>query len=445
MLELIYIYLFGVNVPVGDQWEIIPLIEMSQNGDLVLGDLFDQHNEHRILFPRIIMLTLAHITHYNTIAEMYFSWVIQLLIFAILVMMYKQSSGLSELSLLAFMPISWLVFSLRQFENILWGWQIQIYLCVLGFIFSVYMLERAEKIDAKFLLAIFGGILSTFSFVNGLLVWPTGLIFLYTTKANKRLKGFWLIFSISIYYLYFYNWVRPQYHPSPYYIIENPLKSFLYFVVNIGSPLGFTPEIAFAIGLILLVSAIIFFIILWHHGLLKENANWLSLIFFSFASSFAMTVGRAGFGVGQAFSSRYVTITLLGVIGLYLVIINNREKLSQVKPFNKATYLIVSKNKRLNQTSKAVLIGAVLAAILIILFIYLYLGFMIGISTKSSREDGAYYLETYMTQPDKNLTILYPSPDIVRERAPILENYKLSVFTLNRTDDINLAQHLILA
>jgi len=53
---------YAVPVPYWDQWEFVPLLEKTYHGQLTFHDLWAQHNEHRILFPRIIMLALAHLT-----------------------------------------------------------------------------------------------------------------------------------------------------------------------------------------------------------------------------------------------------------------------------------------------------------------------------------------------------------------------------------------------
>lgn len=413
ILGAIYVKIFGVNVVFWDQWELVPLIEKLYSGNLTFDQLFAQHNEHRLFFPRIIMLILAHITRYNTITEMYLSWIITLLTLVLIFVMYKQNFGISESSLLKFIPISWLIFNFRQFENMLWGWQNQIYLCVFGFVFSIYLLEKSEKIDCKFLLAIFGGILSSFSFVNGLLVWPTGFLFIILSKTkNKNYLGTaWALVGIAVLCTYLYKWVKPSHHPSILYIIEQPINSIEYLIVNIGSPLGFEHSTAFGMGIFILFEIIMVSILLLKNGLLKENAKWLSFIFFSLASSLTITVGRAGFGVEQALSSRYVTFTLLGIVGLYLVVVGLYNKFE-------------TKNQKY-----AVLYGMVLSVIFVGIIIGYSRGVIAGEEISESRKNMACYLIGYNWTSDEFLKNLYPHPDIVKKRAKILERHKLNVFS----------------
>jgi len=61
---------FAVDVPIADQWALVPLLEKSYAGRLSLRDLWAQHNEHRLLFPRLLMLGLAHLTGWNTAYEL---------------------------------------------------------------------------------------------------------------------------------------------------------------------------------------------------------------------------------------------------------------------------------------------------------------------------------------------------------------------------------------
>ena len=62
---------YGVDIPSWDQWELVPLLGKMHAGKLSFADLWARHNEHRILFPRSIMLLLASLTDWNIIYELY--------------------------------------------------------------------------------------------------------------------------------------------------------------------------------------------------------------------------------------------------------------------------------------------------------------------------------------------------------------------------------------
>jgi hypothetical protein len=86
----LYIMKYGINVIYWDEWLLVPLFAKLYTGHLAFKDLIAQHNEHRILFPRVIMLILGTISHYNTKYEMYFSWLFLCLTSYLLFLIFKK-------------------------------------------------------------------------------------------------------------------------------------------------------------------------------------------------------------------------------------------------------------------------------------------------------------------------------------------------------------------
>lgn len=411
ILEAIYIKIFGVNVLFWDQCKFVPYIEKLYTNNISFFDLFQQDNEHRPFFPRIIMLVLAYVSNYNNIYEMYFSWILALFILLLVFLMYKNSFGTSTKMMVNFLPISFIIFTLRQFENILWGLQLQVYSCVLGFLISIYMLEKSDKFGFNLFLAAFGGVFASYSFANGLAVWPTGLFFILILNKGRKMATLWSLIGIMTTALYFFHWEKPQGHPSTLFMIEQPVNGLFYLLGNIGSPLSFKMTEAVGVGIILIILLSVELFILIKYGALKENAKWLSLIFFSVISSFVLTIFRAGFGIEQAGSSRYVTFTLLAIVGIYSLALSIYNKNSENRVHS-----------------------GLLCAVLSILIIGLIGGYMYGLVEgpviNVLQTDNAYYLKTYEQQPDDNLRHIY-DPLVVREIAPILKKYELNVFSDN--------------
>src|SRR6185503_3278270 len=60
---------YSVDVPFYDQWEFLPLLDKMYQEQLTFGDLWAQFNEHRIFFPKLLMLGLARLTHWNIRCE----------------------------------------------------------------------------------------------------------------------------------------------------------------------------------------------------------------------------------------------------------------------------------------------------------------------------------------------------------------------------------------
>ena len=84
---------YGVNVPFWDQWEFVRIIQGYHDGTLAFSDFFAQHNEHRILFPNLVMFGLAWYSHWDTGYERAFSLVVAATSFGFLFAMLQRTIG----------------------------------------------------------------------------------------------------------------------------------------------------------------------------------------------------------------------------------------------------------------------------------------------------------------------------------------------------------------
>jgi hypothetical protein len=78
LIPLVLILTYGVNMPFWDEWDpgLAGLYIKAHQHQLSFADLAAQHNEHRILLPRIAYLLLNSMTHWNAVGEMVFQWLI---------------------------------------------------------------------------------------------------------------------------------------------------------------------------------------------------------------------------------------------------------------------------------------------------------------------------------------------------------------------------------
>jgi len=419
LLNLLFIYRYGVNCVFWDQWGIVPLFDKLYAGNLSFADLFALHNEHRILLPRLVMLGLGSLTHYNTVAEMYLSWLLLCIICFILFKLFVRLFGFSKMTMAKFIPVVWLVFGLRQYDNLLWGFQLVYFMVVLFFLLAVYLLAESKKVDWRFGLAIVCGMASTFSLAGGLLVWPVGLIqILFTARTRaKRLGGLdivktatWTIAGIAVYILYFTGYTQPQHTVNLLYSLQHPGIAGMFGLVAMGNPLSNDQYTAASIGLLLLIMYILVGAALFcKPRTWKLKFPFLSLVIFTIAVAGVLAVTRSEWGEGTAMVSRYATMTMMGVIGLYLLAISIDWQNINYKYF-------------LSGFLCSLIVGG-----LIVTDITAY--FNIGYAMHAERRLAAYYLETYQYQSDENLAKLLPWPDVLKERVHTLVKYNLNVFS----------------
>src|ERR1035438_4142148 len=159
---------YAVVVPYLDQWELVPLLEKTYHGNLTFSDLWAQHNEHRLIFPQIIMLLLARLTRWNIHYELAVNIILALGIFTVFLHQVKitgRKLGLAGLPG-AIPAVSLIVFSISQYQNWLWGWQLQMLLNLLAVVVGIVLLANDTFRWWKFAAAASLGIVATYSFAN---------------------------------------------------------------------------------------------------------------------------------------------------------------------------------------------------------------------------------------------------------------------------------------
>src|SRR5690242_3925372 len=81
-----------VDVPFADHWALVPLLAHAYQRTLSFQDLWAQHNEHRLLFPRLLMLGLAFLSRWNTQDEMLANIGLATAIFSLLVYQVRRTA-----------------------------------------------------------------------------------------------------------------------------------------------------------------------------------------------------------------------------------------------------------------------------------------------------------------------------------------------------------------
>lgn len=310
---------YGVNVPFHDQWDLIRDLTRLENGSLVFGDLFTLHNEHRMVFPKLLMLALALPTRWNVVAEMLAG--IALATASLVVVIALARPILREMSetgrLWAAFTISAMMFSLAQWENWFWGWQIQWFLSVLAAISCVALASWSLR-DARSLVpvaaAALAAVVCQFSIASGTALWVVGALMFAFHPRRRLILPLWSALAVAITALYVVGYRSPPGHPSPWVALAQPL-TLLHYVANyLSGPLGRHWAIGLAAGVAFLAFAGLAFS--RHRQRPDLVLPWIALGLYAAANALVTGIGRVGFGAGQGFSSRYVTIALLLAVAL---------------------------------------------------------------------------------------------------------------------------------
>jgi len=326
------IYARGVNVPFWDEWELAPIFQHLHAGHFLWSDFWRQHNEHRLFFPTLVLTGLAYITHWNVQVECFASLAVAIGSFTLLRQVVVESLDHKTKTVLLFLlALVW--FSPVQIQNWLWGWQLEWFMNVLGVMLVVFGIARikgrhATRLDLALILA--GGILAQYSLGNGTLLWPlaiAALLYMRVRAGTTALVTLTGAVTTGLYYFHYANTGEP----SKTLAVRQPLQFAKYVLGYLGRPLSFYHKPAIAFGGLLLAA----FVSLSVYLLVRQKAAfdkalpWVALGLYAIGSSVITGLARLGFGVSEAYSSRYTTISSLLLASVIMICWQNRQLLEK--------------------------------------------------------------------------------------------------------------------
>jgi hypothetical protein len=127
--HVVYVSLYAHEIPFWDQWdaEADRLLRPFQESSLSLGQLFASHNEHRILFSRLLSLALFALNNgqWNNLVEAYASCAVYAAVPATLVWFGGRNAGSRIPTVICALTVCTLAMLPFDFENTLVGFQSQ--------------------------------------------------------------------------------------------------------------------------------------------------------------------------------------------------------------------------------------------------------------------------------------------------------------------------------
>ncbi len=328
LASFLYVGEFGVNVPKTDTWVMAPLFEKLFSGELSVGDLWAQHSEHRPLLPRIFLLLMGPLTHFNIVAIMYAIQLCLLATFVCIFLAYRDTVGLDGKALFFAAPVSLLVFSLGQYWNMFHAWSIHVVVVVSFGVLSFLLLNKLRGKGNRmtillFLTSILSGSAATLSAGHGLLVWPVGLMQLslepILVGRKKYLLTVWTLIGSVHWAVYFWGFKAPHNRMSHVYFFNNSTLGADSFAGLIGSALFQESGLAVTTGVVIGAILVLVIFWIWRNREQSRYTFWISLSAFSLLILAATTVARSGQGLDAVIPSKYVTFSVLLTTGVYVM------------------------------------------------------------------------------------------------------------------------------
>jgi hypothetical protein len=189
-----FVYHFSVNVPIIDDWQVMPLVASAIHGHLEMGALWKQWSDGREVMGRLVIIAFGLIDHLNERAVMLFGAAVFIATYVLVLLLFKSYLARRLTPLPVFvLGIVW--FSLVDWSSALWAFQVSGYLCLFFLILTLYLLlVRQDHARLLFGLGVATAVMASLSFVQGFVAWPLGLICLvWASKRNKTELAIWVI------------------------------------------------------------------------------------------------------------------------------------------------------------------------------------------------------------------------------------------------------------
>ncbi|BAW79541.1 hypothetical conserved protein [Candidatus Nitrosoglobus terrae] len=325
------VYQNSVNIPYWDDYTHLKVITHIIDADSLVEKiklLFSFHNEHRVVFARLITLASVLLTGEVNFFTLIILGNLSLVGIAIILFLSFFTDQCQDFRwrILYFLPAICLIFNLSYFEASLWALAALSSLPVILLSFlSIFILTRSSDPDSWWaLVAFFVGVLAVFTQGNGLLVLYVGAFLLIL--QNRLTTGmYWGIGTAIISILYFYHYVSLDFSPHESGVLStiDPILNYLVLFFGSWSSTPFTVGL-FCLGL---------FSWLISSGLYRKNITFFGLLVFIFLSAAAVANGRYQLGMEQALSSRYKIYSLLFCAIIYLSIFEFLRKPWVIKCF----------------------------------------------------------------------------------------------------------------
>lgn len=312
------------NLPFLDGWTQIKIVANGGN-PLSPAWLWQQHNEHRLVIPKLFLAADLEMFQARQIFLLTSIVVIQILHWGLLSWsmwvlggwrgaLWRTGAGLAGFCL--FCPSQW--------QNLTWGFQVCFVLPQLlataSFVaLLLYWMESQQKPDQqkplKFLIvSVLAALGASYSLSSGNLLWPLLVVAaLYLRLRIRAVLSFAITGAVST-ALYLYRYVRPQDHGDPMTALRTPVTLLKYWALYFFSSwlhrnTGNWEIIALAgVGLV----ALLLIPALSYARTSRPFAIQLLLtMLFCAGTALITAAGRLNFGIEQARVSRYQTVALL--------------------------------------------------------------------------------------------------------------------------------------
>ena len=228
------------------------------------------------------------------------------------------------------------LFSAMQYQNFIWGFQIQFFGFELAAMASIACIVLGRRNARGVAAAIAFAAIAVYTLASGMLIPLISIPLAFWTGRSWKQVAALSAAAVVLLASYLYGYVTPSDHSDPLITVLNP-GALVYVMIELGNPFGQLVHTFYsgsfnhweagfgAVGIGLFATAAL---IQFRRGRAVGRCAlvFLSVAAFVVGTAFLIALGRFKFGTGQALASRYTSLALLFWLSLVmLAIIEIRE------------------------------------------------------------------------------------------------------------------------
>ena len=397
VLQAAIVWRFGSRMFLWDEFVYVPAFQQIGEGKPWLHWIWQQHNEHRIFWTKLLFLAHAGLSGWNPMVDMYVSALLTALIAWGIWMLYRAAGPARPAY---FVPAALLLCSLAQYMNILYALMTSHYFALAGMVWTIVFLTRRTMAAA--IACAFGALISTLS---AMVIAPIGLLVLVLTRQPLARWIAWCAAMAACGFVYFYAYQRPPQIPAVDWASAAAIRHAAdTFLVCLGSPLsggdGFWSR---ALGVITVGALGLLWLGVRAVGT-ERHAGLVALGFIGLGCAAAVALGRSATGATVGLESKYVTYSTMALVSAYLGLASLPG--------------LPARRAILAGLTAVIGIGWTAANVA---------GFEQAREWRQARHRAAYLLQTIEIQPDDNLGSIFFVPQL-RDAAAYLRATRLGPF-----------------
>jgi len=328
VLYVVFVVHYGVNSFFNDDWSMVPIVHAALHGHLSWGQLWTQHNEHRVLVPNLSFIAFGWLVALDAKTIMLASAALFVVAYGLFLAVVRAYAGRRpDWASTLLLGAVW--FSLSDVESTLLAYQITWYFVVFFLLVLLALLARPRLRAPMLLLCGVVAVAASYSSLQGLFLWPVGLLCLWRRRGDLARPGrvlwSWALAGSATAALYFIDFHLSEAGGGSFrYAFDHPFTAIQFLLAEIGN---FVPSLSpgslhwhEALGLLVVVLAAAVVVAsvreVRRDRLGSSTPLPAALLVFALFFDLSSGLGRVNLGLDQALAPRYTMANLLVVLAI---------------------------------------------------------------------------------------------------------------------------------